>query len=150
LKDVHLALQEFDGNNYCTVCFAFLERDPSGAVHVSIALGGHPPPLLRRGDGSIEQLGRPGTLLGLITPTLHTSQAVMQPGDTIVLYTDGVTDAPVDLAVGVDDFAAVVMQSGEEPSSITTAVRTMLVERRPNGVVDDTALLVAKVVRPSD
>ncbi len=149
LEDVHLALQEFDGNNYCTVCFAFLERDPSGAVHVSIALGGHPPPLLRRRDGTIEQLGLPGTLLGLITPTLHTSQAVMQPGDTIVLYTDGVTDAPVDLAVGVDDFAAVVMQSGEEPSSITTAVRAMLVERRPNGVVDDTALLVAKVVRPA-
>lgn len=146
LEDVHLALQEFDGSNYCTVCFAFLQRDPSGTVRVSIALGGHPPPLLRRRDGTIEQLGLPGTLLGLITPKLHTSEAVMQPGDTIVLYADGVTDAPGNLAVGVDDFAGVVLQSGDDPSGITTAVRAMLLERRPNGVVDDTALLVAKVV----
>jgi phosphoserine phosphatase RsbU/P len=69
--------------------------DPAKRV-VVLASGGHPPPLLRRADGSVEEttlatgrlLGYPGGKLGLADTRL-----TLTPGDTLVLYTDGFTEA---------------------------------------------------------
>ena len=56
---------------------------------------GHNPPLLRRADGTIEHLDAAGTLpLGITTDLVFESAEVtMHPGDTLILYTDGITEA---------------------------------------------------------
>lgn len=63
---------------------------------VTLATGGHPPPLLRRADGRVEEFPlRPGMMLGStpVYPTLPDSRVVLQPGETLILYTDGFTEA---------------------------------------------------------
>ena len=71
---------------------------PEGAeprsIHVTLALGGHPPPLLRRADGTVTTVGVPGTALGLVA-RVDVEEAVVElvPGDVLLAYTDGVTEA---------------------------------------------------------
>ncbi len=57
--------------------------------------GGHNPPYLVLGDGKVEQLENiGGLLLGCVKDTKYKSKTVnLQPGDTLFLYTDGVTEA---------------------------------------------------------
>jgi serine phosphatase RsbU (regulator of sigma subunit) len=58
------------------------------------ANGGHPPGLLRRGDGTYETLSVTGPLLGALSgATFEESSVAFGLGDRILLYTDGVTEA---------------------------------------------------------
>jgi PAS domain S-box-containing protein len=71
---------------------------PEG-VRLTLALSGHPPPLLRRLDGSIEAVGRPGTALGIVTlPEIEETVVDLLPGEVLLAYTDGVTEARRDRA----------------------------------------------------
>jgi phosphoserine phosphatase RsbU/P len=68
--------------------------DPwSGEIEYSI--GGQTPPYILRDGGGLECLDRVGgTMIGLLEdPVIESGTAVLQPGDTILLSTDGVTDA---------------------------------------------------------
>ena len=61
---------------------------------MTVACGGHPLPVLVRADRSSEEVGEPGTLLGLVErPELQDRSAELRAGDTLVLYTDGLTEA---------------------------------------------------------
>jgi serine phosphatase RsbU (regulator of sigma subunit) len=65
-----------------------------GGVDVRIASGGHPPAFVLRADGGVEEAGGPGTLLGVVGEfDGHDEALVLSPGDTLVLYTDGLTEA---------------------------------------------------------
>ncbi len=62
-----------------------------------LASGGHPAPLRRRGaDGAVEELDAGGMLLGAMDEedAWDESTIAIAPGDTLLLYTDGVTDTP--------------------------------------------------------
>ena len=63
---------------------------------VSIASAGHPDAVIRRSDGSIESAGRKvaGLPLGIVDrQTVEDEQIQLQPGDSVVVYTDGVTES---------------------------------------------------------
>ena len=78
---------------FCTVAMAHLDRS-GGTAKLTVAVGGHPAPLVVRGDGRVEELAVGGTLLGLADdPTLVDVSAELGQGETILLYTDGVTEA---------------------------------------------------------
>ncbi len=65
-----------------------------GGFSVQISSAGHPLALIRRADGRVREFGRPGTLLGLLpVPELSDARAVLRAGDSLVLFTDGVTEA---------------------------------------------------------
>jgi serine phosphatase RsbU (regulator of sigma subunit) len=76
---------------YSTVFFAEYEDD---ARSMRYANCGHLPGLLLRADGSVEELASTGTVLGLFrTWDGHMGACRLAPGDTLALYTDGVTEA---------------------------------------------------------
>jgi serine phosphatase RsbU (regulator of sigma subunit) len=78
---------------FCTVVYARMKLF-DGFVRVTVASGGHPLPVVLRRDGRLEPLGTPGTLLGTFAdPQLAEERADLDPGDMVVLYTDGVTEA---------------------------------------------------------
>jgi serine phosphatase RsbU (regulator of sigma subunit) len=63
---------------------------------VVLASGGHPPPLLRRADGRVEEVPvRNGRLLGYVPGNvgLTDTTLTLAPGETLALYTDGFTEA---------------------------------------------------------
>ncbi|MFI0714578.1 SpoIIE family protein phosphatase [Streptomyces inhibens] len=66
------------------------------ASHLTVDLmrAGHVPPLVRRGDGTVEELAHPGGLLGIDREFNDTPCRVhLYPGDSLVLVTDGITEA---------------------------------------------------------
>jgi serine phosphatase RsbU (regulator of sigma subunit)/pSer/pThr/pTyr-binding forkhead associated (FHA) protein len=63
---------------------------------VVLASGAHPPPLLRRPDGRVEEVPvRPGMMLGYAPGKLKMTDVhlVLHPGETLILYSDGMTEA---------------------------------------------------------
>ncbi len=87
--------QDAAGGRFCTIACAHLDFSrPAAGARVTVSCGGHPLPVLRRADGRVELLGAPGTLLGLLPdPELQERSTDLRPGDTLVLYTDGLTEA---------------------------------------------------------
>ena len=69
-------------------------RKTTDGVEVKLARGGHPAPLLRRVDGTVDTIEAPGRLLGCLpNPGLADIRLLLAPGELLLLYTDGVTEA---------------------------------------------------------
>jgi PAS domain S-box-containing protein len=133
---------------FCTVAYVRVRRAADGA-RLTICSGGHPLPLVVRADGRVEVAGRPGTLLGVFPDIELWDTAVdLRPGDTLVLYTDGVTDEQRDgEEFGVERLTDVLRATaGAPPDEVARAIEDAVVAFRPEAPSDDLAVLVAKVV----
>ena len=86
-----LLLQSITGDLFVTAFFGTLEMD-TGVLSFSSA--GHPPALVKRATGGIRSLEHRGPVLGLFPEAKHTNAQVdLEPGDQMILYTDGLTEA---------------------------------------------------------
>ena len=80
-------------DRFCTVAVARLRRDPTGEWRAVLGLGGHPLPILKRADAASGPVGRPGSLIGFYDEVDVTdTELLLDSGDSLVLYTDGVTE----------------------------------------------------------
>ncbi len=85
--------QDAAHNRYCTIACMRLDLSTS-PVQLTVSSGGHPLPTVLRRDGRTETIGVPGTLLGMVDdPELHDVAAELGPGDLVVAFTDGLTEA---------------------------------------------------------
>ncbi|MEU2056441.1 PP2C family protein-serine/threonine phosphatase [Streptomyces bungoensis] len=133
---------------YCTAVYGTLEPDPAtGRVAVHLAAGGHPPALVLRADGTAGYLPTPGGLLVGVVPGAHftTASATLGPGDTLLLYTDGLTEARTgDDRTGLYGDEALLAfatgLAGRSPQAVVGAL-TGLLASFGDGLDDDTALL---------
>jgi sigma-B regulation protein RsbU (phosphoserine phosphatase) len=76
---------------FVTFCFAWLDRV---GQTVTYSNAGHNPPLLVRADGRVEKLGEGGVVMGVFPDALYDQGDLpLGPGDRLVLYTDGITEA---------------------------------------------------------
>lgn len=76
---------------FISVFYAVLESDRRRLVYCN---AGHPAPLLVRGGSTIVPLERADLLVGILATPSYSEHAVdLEPGDTIILTTDGVTEA---------------------------------------------------------
>jgi len=77
---------------FVTLIYALFHPD-SGSLTYSIA--GHDPPLLLSADGTVTELPlTKGVALGIAPDVVYSQEMVnLEPGDTVVLFTDGVTEA---------------------------------------------------------
>jgi PAS domain S-box-containing protein len=81
------------GMDLCTVCLVTIARG-SERTRLRIWLAGHQLPLLIGRNGETSLLGEPGTLLGVLDPIeIVECEADVSPGETLLLYTDGVLEA---------------------------------------------------------
>ena len=90
---LHRALREQrNDDRFITVAYAHMQVAVEH-VRLELACGGHPLPLVVHPDGSVDAVGRLGTLLGTdIDPLLADVTVELEMGDVLVLYTDGVTE----------------------------------------------------------
>jgi sigma-B regulation protein RsbU (phosphoserine phosphatase) len=87
-----LLLQDSRANMFLSAFYAVLDRQ-SGRL--AFANAGHNPPLwLQAESGRVRELDAPGTVLGAFGQTwLEDGEVDIAPGDYLVLYTDGITEA---------------------------------------------------------
>ncbi|MCC6433781.1 MAG: serine/threonine-protein phosphatase [Acidimicrobiales bacterium] len=157
LRWTHEAIVELEADTFCTVCLVVVEPAADGGATIEVALAGHPQPLLRRTDGSVGGIGRHGTVLGLVEPRIHVTRHRIEPGDVLLLYTDGLTDAPDDRALSEADLARLLAAGGAGAlGDVAEEIRRAIEHERPSGSGDDAAVLLFRIDgsgpggRPSD
>ncbi len=92
LDALNTVLLASDTDRFCTVSLLRLRRI-GGAWTVRFSTGGHPLPLLVRGDFPLREVGALGKLVGATRSAVFIEHQVeVLPGDTLVLYTDGTTE----------------------------------------------------------
>lgn len=126
-------------------------RATAHGVEVRLARGGHPAPLLRRTDGSIEVIDPPGCLLGLLPdPEIKDIRLQLTAGDVLLLYTDGVTEAHQGHDLFGDKRLQALLEAGSaDPHAIVDSIIDAVLAHCDGDLADDTAV-VALVAQPSE
>jgi serine phosphatase RsbU (regulator of sigma subunit) len=139
-------LRQRDDRRFCTVAYAYLEPSNGGA-RVGCAIGGHPLPLLLRSDGTVEAVGAPGTLVGVLPdPNFEDRSVWLDPGDALVLYTDGVIEGHVGETLEEDRLAQLLTAyAGAGADAIAAGVEDAAVAASGGTPRDDIAVLVLRV-----
>jgi PAS domain S-box-containing protein len=88
-------LRQLSEDRFCTAaCIRLEPEDGSPGVGIDVSRAGHPAPLLVSSDGKVEEVGPPGRALGVFDDAeLGDGSLRFMPGEALVLYTDGVTEA---------------------------------------------------------
>jgi serine phosphatase RsbU (regulator of sigma subunit) len=142
LARVDAALKRRPSMTVCTALCARVSGD-----RVDVACAGHPLPLRLSPEG-VAEVGEYGTLLGAF-PDLVCPQAsvTLLPGETLVAYTDGVTDA---IGRGGERFGAPRLQEIlqktrlEEPDQVRSALLNALDAFQIGAQADDTAVVIMR------
>ncbi|HEU5003967.1 MAG TPA: SpoIIE family protein phosphatase [Actinomycetota bacterium] len=140
-------LEEQSSGRFLTIAFGRLRRR-EGTWRLTVACGGHPPPLLLRANGTVETAGRPGTLLGFVpNPDLPEKVNALGPGDAVVFYTDGLTDVRGPGGTFGEERlrAALAECRGERAEVIAGRLETEVLAFLSGEARDDLALLVLRV-----
>ncbi|MEW1994921.1 PP2C family protein-serine/threonine phosphatase [Streptomyces coelicoflavus] len=150
---------EYNGTDprFCTVVYGLLTPDEGrGGFRITLASGGHPPALLMSADGTADYLPTPGGQLIGVLPDAHIATATVHlaPGDTLLLHTDGLTEAHTNAAAGggerYGDDALRDFGRQLAPTTASDTIRAVrdLLDTFGTGVDDDTAVLAIHVPRP--
>jgi serine phosphatase RsbU (regulator of sigma subunit)/anti-sigma regulatory factor (Ser/Thr protein kinase) len=93
LSRVNETLVDRGGGRYCTLAMAALTVGPAQRLDVALHLAGHDRPVLVGRGGRVTFVGTPGTALGLLERVRTPGVTItLEPGETLVFYTDGVTE----------------------------------------------------------
>ncbi len=135
---------------FATVILARLDLSSPGPVRATIASAGHHPPVLFGADGRTCCPEVSGTLLGVLREARSLDVVVtLEPGASVVLYTDGLTDAGAPRSgIAPEELCRHLARGG--PASPRTLVRRLekLAGARSGGRLrDDIAIVVARVER---
>lgn len=90
VADLNRRFQSIDTSPYFTMVYGYIDvRSGLG----KLCQAGHPYPLLTHRDGRIEQIGHGGFAVGMLEGVPYDSVAfALEPGDRLILYSDGITD----------------------------------------------------------
>jgi integral membrane sensor domain MASE1 len=139
--------REHAADAVCTALYTTVDVNGSTA-RLTLASGGHPLPLILRTDGSVEQFGEPGTLLGIVArPSLVDHTSNLRAGEAALFYTDGLLDAyaPGRFAKASDLESILRSCAGRPPSEIIAAIEDSLLSSVETEPRDDVAIVVLRM-----
>jgi serine phosphatase RsbU (regulator of sigma subunit)/pSer/pThr/pTyr-binding forkhead associated (FHA) protein len=133
-------------NRFITFFFCVFEPADGELVYCN---AGHNPPFLVRSDGSVECVEGGGPVLGIVPGARYSEyRARLEPGDVLVLYSDGVTEAtnPAEEEFGEERFAALLAENRCRPAAEIIGAITGAVAHWGAGApaADDITLVVAR------
>ncbi|MFC3234208.1 SpoIIE family protein phosphatase [Streptomyces nitrosporeus] len=147
-------LQDGTQSRFLSLLYGEIVPLPGGGVRCTVASAGHPLPLLLRPDGSVRPAAEPQVLLGVVEDVAYESQSFgMEPGDSLLCVTDGVTERRSGRLMFDDgDGLAHVLAgcAGLRADAIAERIRQAVhgfAEQPPD---DDLALLVLQVGEAGD
>lgn len=143
-------LQQLPEDRFCTVACVRLEpEDGSPGVGLDVSRAGHPPPLVVRPDGSVEEVGCSGRVLGVFPDAeLQDTPLRLMPGEVLVLYTDGVTEArsPDGEFFGEERLRALLRScAGLEAGAFASRIKGVVLEFQEGYPRDDLAIVVLRI-----
>ncbi|WP_214020207.1 PP2C family protein-serine/threonine phosphatase [Methanoculleus sp.] len=110
--------------SFVTLLYAVFDEQARTLTYVN---AGHNPPVLRRGDGTVETLEPTGPVIGFLEGVeFEDVEVPLRPGDLLVFYTDGVTEAENEDGgmFGEDRLSAVIEGVADRPAAeVAEAVR---------------------------
>lgn len=136
-----------DSERFLTAVYLALRPSRRG-LSALVCSAGHPPVLVRRPDGTVRSLGTGGIALGVSAdPQLAERRLLLRPGDTAVLYTDGVTEACRDgERYGEDRLRRLVSHIGNlEPAALARQIERSALRFGDGERHDDITVLVLRV-----
>jgi serine phosphatase RsbU (regulator of sigma subunit) len=147
-------LDQRGGDRFLTAVYATFRATPGG-VAGRLCTAGHPPALIRRADGRVQEVGRLGSLLGFL-PDVDLADVCFRLADgdvLLLLYTDGATDARPRSAdgstgplFGQDGLAAALADCADlDAVGIIARLSGILTGHSGDWASDDTALLALRV-----
>jgi sigma-B regulation protein RsbU (phosphoserine phosphatase) len=152
VQTLNRALLRANTTRFTTAVFLRLSRH-ADKVAITIASGGHPPPLICRRDGTVQESSARGPLLGVTDVTvdaLDVAQYELAPGDMLVLYTDGLTEARKDgVLFGVEGVKALLTrEASASPERLANALVDAALEHAAAPLNDDVAIVILRVLEP--
>ncbi|MDA0180883.1 SpoIIE family protein phosphatase [Solirubrobacter phytolaccae] len=142
-------LAEGRPGQFLTAIFARVTAREGGGFTLTVACGGHPPPVVLSASGATKPLDVKGTLLGVLDdPHVQDVQLDLERGDTFLLYTDGLTEAGAPAVTLSTEEVADLLRAVRTPTAAETAEHCLEAAVRAGGGVarDDVAVLVGQVV----
>jgi PAS domain S-box-containing protein len=137
-----------DAREFCTVVCARIRPGDAQAT-LTLASGGHPPPLVVRASGAAEWVDAPGTLVGILDDARFEERDVrLGPGDVLLLYTDGAVELRRrDLAFGDRQLEEILQEHvGRSAEQVVDALARRIEQELEDGAArDDFALLALRV-----
>jgi len=142
---LHRALRDQrTDDRFITVAYAHMQVAVEH-IRLELACGGHPLPLVVHRDGSVDAVGRLGTLLGTdIDPLLADVTVELEMGDVLVLYTDGVTEVRrhrTDVFGTAELTALLHTCGGLEPDAVAQRIEEAVIAASDGRLRDDVAIL---------
>jgi sigma-B regulation protein RsbU (phosphoserine phosphatase) len=144
-----LLCRNIASGKFVTFCYAVVDLD---AGLVTYANAGHNPALLVRATGRVERLETTGLVLGVAPDwTYKAGQVRFTPGDRLICYTDGFTEARNDRdeEFGEDRLAALARSAGPATAeTLADSITTALHDWTRGEAQDDATLIVVACARP--
>ena len=144
----HAVRDQFPGDRYVTAVIAQLHLETGRLTWVS---AGHPPPLVIRHARLTRTLSAPPAAplgIPLEGPPAELAEESLEPGDLLLLYTDGLTEArqrngKMFTIPGLGEFIEREAAAGQTAPETLRRLRHAIVDRQPGQLKDDaTAVLV--------
>lgn len=153
---VHTAIDEAVASGYDDLSFAtgLIGTLAAGTGRLEWTCAGHPPPLLLRGTNVVAELECDPTVpFGLGTGVPAVSGTDLEPGDAVLLYTDGVTDAhaPGGEPFGLDRLADLLEResaSADHPEELLRRLVRALLKHQCGQLRDDATMLLLRWTGP--
>jgi hypothetical protein len=156
LPDIHRGIDQALADHYGDDSFAtgIVAVLNTGSGRLEWTRAGHPLPLLLRGRKVVAELDGPATLpWGLNDGAPELGSCDLEPGDMVLLYTDGVTEAhaPGGELFGLDRLTDLLEREaagGQSPEELLRRLVRALLDHQPGGLRDDATLLLVHWTGP--
>lgn len=142
LRDLNTALLMHSPEDMCTAVYGNIDIHHS-TLTITLVVGGHPAPLVVRAGCTIEPVRARGTMLGAFGDVTFSSCHIeLDPGDALVLYSDGLLDIQIGDARVDEEWLAQVLCSdtSTEPREIVGRIKDTL-KRLDAPLRDDVAIM---------
>jgi hypothetical protein len=147
LRGVDSVMRTLEVDTTATAVVARLERTGTGLAQLRWSNAGHPPPMVLTPDGGVHALGSPESdlLLGLDPATPRVEHvAPLQPGATVLLYTDGLVERRgQSLDVGLQLLRDTLVELADV--DLATLCDVTLHRMRPDRPDDDVAIVAVRL-----
>jgi serine phosphatase RsbU (regulator of sigma subunit) len=147
LRQLDVALAEMavetPNERFSTVLLGVLTATP-GAFWLDLASGGHPGPIIVHPDGSVDEVELTGSVLGVLpNAAMDRRRIALEPGDEVVMVTDGASDARNSHDFfGMEGVVAVAKAAYARNANTAEAIEHAVFDYGGGRMQDDLAVLV--------